>query len=58
MIENGLCLKVVNVVGGRYVPTWDSAESAYVFKGDEKETDRPRVEIVPLPDFAIEKQQS
>ena len=57
MIEHGLCLKVVNVVGGRYVPTWDSEKSAYVFTGEEKEADRPRVEIVPLPAFAIEQPQ-
>ena len=57
MIENGLCLKVVNVISHRFVPTWDSEKAAYVFTGDEKETDRPRVEITPLPDFAIEKQQ-
>lgn len=58
MTENSLCLKVVNVVSHRFVPTWDSEKSAYVFTGDEKETDRPRVEIVSLPDFAIEKQQA
>ena len=57
MTEKGLCLKVTNVVSGRYVPTWDSEKSAYVFTGEEKESDRPRVEIVSLPDFAIEKQQ-
>ena len=58
MTEKGLCLKVTNVVSHRFVPTWDSEKSAYVFTGDEKETDRPRVEIVSLPDFAIEKQQA
>ena len=58
MTEKGLCLKVTNVVSGRFVPTWDSEKSAYVFTGEEKETDRPRVEITPLPDFAIEKQQA
>ena len=56
MIENGLCLKVVNVVSGRYVPTWDNEKSAYVFTGDEKETDRPRIEITQIPDFALEPQ--
>ena len=55
MTEKGLCLKVTNVVSHRFVPTWDSEKSAYVFTGEEKETDRPRVEIVSLPDFAIEK---
>lgn len=57
IIESGLCLKVINVVSGRYVPTWDSEKSAYIFKGDEKEVDRPRVEIVSLPDFAVEQPQ-
>ena len=57
MTERGLCLKVTNVVSGRFVPTWDSEKSAYIFKGDEKETDRPRVEIVPLPAFAVEQPQ-
>lgn len=57
MIEKGLCLKVVNVVSGRFVPTWNNAESAYVFTGEEKEVDRPRIEIIPLPDFAVESQE-
>ena len=57
MLENGLCLKVTNVVSGRYVPTWDSEKSAYIFTGNEKETDRPRIEITQIPDFALEQQQ-
>ena len=57
MTENGLCLKVTNVVSHRFVPTWDSEKSAYIFKGDEKEADRPRIEITQIPDFAVEQPQ-
>ena len=57
MTEKGLCLKVTNVISGRFVPTWDKEKSAYVFTGNEKEADRPRIEIVPLPDFAVEQPQ-
>lgn len=50
--ENDLCIKVVDVVN-RYVPTYDNEKQQYVFSGTEKEQPCVRIEIVPLPDWAI-----
>ncbi|MGM9531687.1 hypothetical protein [Intestinibacter sp.] len=52
MIENGKCVKVCGTAKNRYQPTWNVDK--YEFTGKETAQTAVRLEIVDIPEFALE----
>lgn len=54
MRSNRKAVKVSNVLTERYMPTWNAQETKFEFTGKEMPQTVVRLEIVDIPDFALE----